>query len=59
MTGVFYHSVVHGLGLFNCFKILILHAQNNDTRFYYVLYSDKTWVFDQSELAQGLTYTLI
>ena len=21
MTGVFYHSVIHGLGFFNCFKI--------------------------------------
>ena len=24
-------------------------AKNNKTRFFYVLYSDKTWVFDQSE----------
>ena len=28
-------------------------AKNNKTRFFYVLYSDKTWVFDQSERAQG------
>ena len=27
--------------------------KNNKTRFFYVLYSDKTWVFDQSERAQG------
>ena len=33
--------------------IQILTAQNNKTRFFYVLYSDKLWVFDQSERAQG------
>ena len=59
MTEVFYHSVIHGLGFFICFKIQILHAQNNKTRFFYVLYSDKTWVFDQSERAQGPIYILI
>ena len=59
MTGVFYHSVIHGLGFFICFKILILRAQNNKTRFFYVLYSDKTWVFDQSEGAQGPIYILM
>ena len=58
MTGVFYHSVIHGLGFFICFKIEILRAQNNKTRFFYVLYSDKTRVFDQSERAQGPIYIL-
>ena len=58
MTGVFYHGVIHGLGFFLCFKIEILHAQNNKTRFFYVLYSDKTQVFDQSEHAQGPIYIL-
>ena len=53
MTGVFYHSVIHGLGFFICVKIQILHAQNNKTRFFFVLYSDKTWVCAQSERAQG------
>ena len=52
ISGVFYYSVIHGLGFFICFMILILRAQNNKTRFFYVLYSDKTWVFDQSERAQ-------
>ena len=33
--------------------------QNNNTRFSYVLYSDKTWVFDQSERAQGPIYILM
>ena len=28
-------------------------AKNSKTRFFYVLYSDKTWVFDQLERAQG------
>jgi len=58
MTGVFYYSVTHGLGFFICFKIEILHAQNNKTRFFYVLYSDKTKVFDQSERAQSPIYIL-
>ena len=43
MTGVFYHSVIHGLGFLICFKIEILRMQNNKTRFFYV--------FDQSERA--------
>ena len=52
MTGVFYYSAMHGLGFFICFKISILHAQNNKTRFFYILYSDKTiW-----ERAQGPIY---
>ena len=32
--------------------------KNNKTRFSYVLYSDKTWVFDQSERAQGPIYVI-
>ena len=32
-------------------------AKNNKTRFY-VLYSDKTWVFDQSEHAYDLIYVI-
>ena len=28
------------------------------TRFFYALYSDKTWVFDQSKRAQGLIYVI-
>ena len=59
MTGVFYHSVIHGLGFFICFKIWILRAQNNKTRFFYVLFSDKTQAFDQSEHAQGPIYILM
>ena len=61
MSGVIYHSVIHGLGFFICFMIEILRAQNNKTRFFYVLYSDKTWVFDQSdqsERAQGPIYVI-
>ena len=56
MTGVFHHSVIHGLGFFICFKIEILRVQNNKTCFFYVLYSDKTWVFDQSERAGSYLY---
>jgi len=32
---------------------------DNKTRFFFVLYSDKTWVFAQSERAQGATYIII
>ena len=58
MAGVFYHSVIHGLGFFICFMIEILQAQNNKTRFFYVLYSDKAWVLYQSERAQGPIYII-
>ena len=33
-------------------------AENNETRFFYGLYPDKTWVFDQSERAQGPIYII-
>ena len=33
-------------------------AKNNKTRFFYVLYSDKTRVFDQSERAYDLIYVI-
>ena len=57
MIIMFYHSVlIDGLGFFICFKIEILHAQSNKTRFLYVLYCDKTSIFDQSERVQGLYF---
>ena len=34
-------------------------AKNNKTRFFYVLYSDKTRVFDQSERAYYPIYIII
>ena len=58
MSGEFYYSVINNFGFFSCFLIWILHVQNNETRFFYVLYSDKTWVFDQSEHVQGPTYII-
>ena len=33
-------------------------AKNNKPRIFYVLYSDKTWVFDQSERVWGPIYIL-
>ena len=45
MSRVFYHSVIHSL-IGNVVK-------NNSTHFFYVLYSDKTWVLDQSECTLG------
>ena len=60
MTGVFYHSAIHGLiGLFISFMIIDLQNNNKVTRSFNVLYSDKTWVFDQSERAQGPIYIII
>jgi len=32
--------------------------KNNKARFFYVLYSDKTWVFDQSERTLGPIYII-
>ena len=52
MSGVFYHSVIHGfIGFFICF-IRDNVPKNNKTRFFLPLYSDtdKAWV-DQSERA--------
>ena len=31
MSGVFYHSVIHGLGFLICFKIKSLRAKNKKT----------------------------
>ena len=36
----------------------MLRKKPNKTRFFFVLYSDKTWVFDQSERAQGHIYII-
>ena len=33
-------------------------GKNNKTRYFYVLYSDKTLLFDQSERAQGPIYII-
>ena len=48
---VFYYSII---GLLHLLQDNV--AKNNKTRFLYVLYTDKTWVFDQSERAQGPIY---
>ena len=69
MSGVFYYSVIHGLGFLICFNFfffffeeqqqvilicfMIIRVKNNKTHFFYVLYSDKTWVFDQLECVQA------
>ena len=34
-------------------------AKNNKTRFFYVLYCDKTWLFHLPERAQGPFYIII
>ena len=38
-------------------RLRLLH-KNNKTCFFYVLYSDKTWILDQSERALGPIYIL-
>ena len=53
ISGVFFHSVIHGLGFFICFMIQSLHGKSDKTRFFYVLYPDKTWVLNLSERVQG------
>ena len=34
-------------------------AKDSKKRFFYVLCSDKTWVFDQSERAQGTIFIIM
>ena len=34
-------------------------AKNNETRFFYVLYPDETWFFDQSDCAPGPIYFIM
>ena len=41
------------------YNTLSVTAWNNKTCFFYLLYSDKTWVFDQSEHMQGPIYIVI
>lgn len=51
---MFNHSVIDGLGFFIFFICYIGNAVKNDkTRFFFVLYSDKAWVFYQLECVQG------
>ena len=57
MSGVFYHSV-GTVGFFIYFILQVLRSQNNKTHFFYVLYSDKIWFFDQSERTQGPIYII-
>lgn len=40
-------------------KIQSLRMKNNKTRFFHVLCSEKTWIFDQSERTLGPIYILI
>ena len=54
MTGVFYDSVIHGLG-FICFKIKFLRTQNNMTRLFPCKYGFLT---NQSASMQGPIYIL-
>ena len=60
MSGVFCHSVIHGLGFFIwLYDIEVMWQKNNKTRFFYVLYSDKTRVFDQSERTYYPVYIIM
>ena len=58
MSEVFYHSVIHGLGFSFALRYRGNEAKNNKTRFFYVLYFDKAWIFHQLECAQGPIYIL-
>ena len=60
IPGVFYHSVLLGLGFLICFMISRGNvAKDNKTLYFYVLYSDATWVFDRSECTRGPIYMYI
>ena len=62
---VFNHCVIHGVGFLSHLPYDIdftrreekenkaHRLKNNKTRFFYILHSDKTEVFDQSERSQG------
>ena len=57
ITDVFYHGVIHGLGFFVCFKLKYrFHTCKTIKLAFSVLYSDKTWVFDQSARAGSYLY---
>ena len=49
MSRVFCDSVIHNNNNNN-------NSNNNDNN---IIYSDRTWVFDQSELAQGPIYIIM
>ena len=49
MSGVFYHSAL----LLLLYDIEVMWQKNNKTRFFYVLYSNKTWILDQSERTES------
>ena len=57
MSGVFYKSVIYGLGFFICFDIDFT-GEKSKHAFCIFCHSDKTWVFDQSERAQGPVYIM-
>ena len=69
MSGVFYHFISNVRSVLSqCnTRLRLLHflydidftPQNSKTHFFYVLYSDKTWVFDQLERMQGPIYVII
>ena len=40
------------------YDIKVMWRKTNKTRFSYVLYSDKTWVFEQSERAAGPIFVI-
>ena len=60
MSGVFYHSVIHGLGFFINFalKDRVYARKTIKHAFFSVLFSNETWIFDQSERTLGPIYIL-
>lgn len=61
MSWVFNRSEIHGVGFFINFALQygVNVVKNNKVHFFYVLYADKTWVFDQSEFVTGPIYIVI
>ena len=57
MPGVFYHSVMHGLGFFICFVIHILRAKNSKTRINKAAYqSEKSRLKPRIRSRKSLNY---
>ena len=57
MCGVFYHSVIQGLGFFIHFMIEIMKCKTIKHAFF-IFYFDRTWVCDISEHVQGPIYII-
>ena len=59
LSGVSYHGVIHSLGFFILLYDIVVIGEKAIKHAFSVLYSDKTWVFDQSACAGSSLHHLI